>query len=119
MDQQLNHYGVLGMKWGKRKASTSSSAKSKNKSTRSKSDDYKEAKSIRKKKPSQMSNSELRKVNERIRLESEYKRLTPRAVKKGLLFIGAAAGTTNTVLNLYNNSDKLIGIGKQFVKRYR
>jgi hypothetical protein len=64
VSNELMHYGILGMKWGRRKA------------TRQTSDDYRSVKKIRKKHYSEMSNAELRKANERLQLEANYKNLT-------------------------------------------
>ena len=64
MNNELMHYGILGMKWGRRKT------------TRQTSDDYRSVKKIRKKHYSEMSNAELRKANERLQLEANYKNLT-------------------------------------------
>lgn len=102
-EQELKHYGVLGMKWGRRKQ------------TRPMSEDAKTAKNLKKKKVSEMSNTELKKLNERMNLEQNYKRLNPNTVKKGAAFIGTAAVATNTILNLYNNSDRIIKLGKKFI----
>lgn len=56
----LSHYGVLGMKWGKRRGSTSSETSSKPK-----------PKTI-----SEMSTKEIKAANDRMRAESDYKKLT-------------------------------------------
>lgn len=76
------------------------------------SDDAKEADVIRQKKVSEMSNAELRKLNDRIQLEQNYHRLNPGVVKKGMSIVATTAVTTTTLLTLYNNSGKLINIGK-------
>lgn len=110
----LMHYGVLGMKWGVRRNRSGSSGGSGNK--RSMSDDAREAQSIRKKKPSEMSNAELRKVNERTRLEQEYSRLNPSTVKKGLAAVAGIIGVMNTAVNLYNSGNKFVEMGKKFSK---
>lgn len=93
----LQHYGVKGMKWGVRKARRSA--------------DSAEVKQIRKKKVSQMSNAELRKANERIRLEQEYKRLNPNAIKKGMAVAAGIAGAMGTVVALQSNGKKVIKMG--------
>lgn len=117
MSNSLTHYGVLGMKWGKRKASASTSSSSKSKSSLPNSNDHKEAVAIQKKKPSQMTNAELRKVNERIRLENEYKRLNPTTLSKGLSFVNSLTSTANTAMNLYGTSKKAVEIGKKYTKK--
>ena len=66
MDNQLYHYGVLGMKWGRRK----------NRRAVYDSADSARSKEIRKKNVSEMSNQELRDVNNRLQLEKQYKDLT-------------------------------------------
>ncbi len=101
---ELYHYGVLGMKWGRRK--------------NRRSDDARTAAKIKKKKVSQMSNQELRTLNERTRLEQEYSRLNPSLVKKGAKMVATTALATTTVLTLYNNSNKLVNIGSELVKKY-
>ena len=117
MENELYHYGVLGMKWGVRKSQSKSSSSKRKNGQRKLSDDAREASVIKKKSIGQMTNAELRKVNERTRLEQEYSRLNPSTVKKGFAFVVATAGVMNTALNLYNNSDKLIKLGKKFVSK--
>lgn len=85
--------------------------------TRNWSDDANEASKIKKKGVKEMSNAELRRLNERVRLEQEYSRLNPSAVKKGLAAVTATAATMGTLLNLYNNSDKLVTKGKPIVEK--
>ena len=104
MDYELYHFGVKGMKWGVRKD---------RKRGRDKwSEDAKSAYDIKKKGMKQMSNAELKKLNERTRLENEYKNLNPNALKKGLKFAGATVATMGTILALHNNSKSLINLGK-------
>lgn len=115
MNNELYHYGVLGMKWGVRKnRSTSRSGSSRKISW---SDDAREASSIKKKKVNQMSNSELKTLNERKRLEQEYSRLNPGAIKKGANFVAGTAAAMGTVVAIYNNGSQLIKIGKKFVHK--
>lgn len=109
MENELYHYGVLGMKWGVRRDRSRSGG---SRRKRSMSDDAREASAIKKKKVRQMSNAELKKLNERTRLEQEYSRLNPNAAKKGLKFVAGAVGIMGTALAAYNNSSQIIKLGK-------
>lgn len=82
---ELYHYGVLGMRWGVRK--------------RSASQDSSKVKEIRKKRISEMSNQELRDVNNRLQLERQYKDLKrrPNHVQKAVKGFIATAGTITAV----------------------
>lgn len=80
------------------------------------SDDAKTAHNIKQKSVKEMSNAELKKINERTRLEQEYSRLNPNAVSKGWKYVGVAAAGLGTVAGLYNNSNALIKAGKAIVK---
>ena len=115
MTNELYHYGVLGMKWGVRKDRSSGSSRNRGKS--SWSDDAREAKALKKKGIKQLSNSELKKLNERTRLEQEYTRLNPSAVSKGWKMVAATAGVMGTIAGMYDNKNKLINIGKKFIKK--
>lgn len=110
MSNELYHYGVLGMKWGVRRDRSRSGGSHRK---RSMSDDAREVSVIKKKKVNQMSNAELKKLNERKRLEQEYSRLNPNAAKKGWKFVAGAAGIMGTALAIYNNSNQIVQIGKK------
>lgn len=112
---ELQHYGILGMKWGVRRGRNVSSRFGKKKSTKGWSDDAKEASKLKKKSVSQLSNSELKKINERMNLENNYKNLNKSNVSKGLAYVATASAMTGTVVGLYNNSSTLINIGKKVV----
>ena len=118
MDNELYHYGVLGMKWGVRRSRSKSSYISKKKrkkaaSTKNMSADAKEAARLKKKSVSQMSNAELRKYNERKQLEQQYAKLNPSNIKRGIAIAGTVAGTLGTVASLYNNGNQVINAGKK------
>lgn len=83
MNNELMHYGVMGMKWGKRKGVGSSS--------NNKSKDYTTVKALRKKKANQLSNSELREINNRMQLENQYKNLKKQRVSAGKKFVSDVA----------------------------
>lgn len=79
------------------------------------SDDAKTTHDIKKKNINQMSNAELKKLNERTRLEQEYSRLNPNAVSRGWKYVAATAAVLGTVVGIYNNSNVLIKAGKKIV----
>lgn len=79
------------------------------------SDDAREAAALKKKRLDQMSNAELRKYNERARLEQEYRRLNPSTVKKGLAIAATTAAALGTINGLYSNGNTLISNGKKLV----
>lgn len=101
-NKELYHHGVKGMKWGVRRE----------KPKRVISDDARDAYSLRKKNVAEMSNAELQRLNNRTQLEQNYYRLHPSASKKGIAFMKGAAATMATVLTVYNNSDKIVALGK-------
>lgn len=103
-DMELQHWGVKGMKWGVRRA--------RKKSTSNWSDDARDASKLKAKGVKRLSNAELKKLNERTRLEQEYSRLNPGAVRKGWKYVAAAAGVMGTAAAVYNNGGTMIKIGK-------
>ena len=112
---EIKHVGILGMKWGVRRGRNVSRRFGKKNSTKGWSDDAKEAHKLKKKSVSQLNNSELRKINERMNLENSYRSLNKSNVSKGLAYVAAASAMTGTVVGLYNNSSSLINIGKKVV----
>lgn len=84
----LAHYGVLGMKWGRRKNSsgsyTTTGRKAKNKYE---SKDSKAVRKLRKKKLNQLSNDELKKLNNRLQLEKQFKELKRSDTSAGKKFV--------------------------------
>lgn len=114
-DDFLQHYGVLGMKWGHRKARSTSSSNKKPKSTKNTTT----SKSKPKPKPTQrrLSDAELRAVVNRMRLEREYADLTYRAssrskVESVVRTIGTVAALTTSAVKIYENLNKLSKVAK-------
>ena len=112
-DDYLAHYGVLGMKWGVRKDGRpqgyqggKTSSKRKKKVSIDVSEDKKQSNVLLKKHPDDLSNVELKRLNNRMELESNYKRLTKTdksKFQKGYDYVKtglAVAGTATAVYNL-------------------
>lgn len=88
-DDVLEHFGIPGMHWGKKKGAQISTvmAESHQKKLESQSADHKTKVSLKKKKVSEMSNDELRALTNRLQLEKQYKDLTKQDVSKGQKFV--------------------------------
>lgn len=100
---ELLHYGVLGMKWGRRKDRRRQSA------------DYKKSRALKKKKISEMSDDELTTLNKRLNLEKNYRSLNPTRLQKGqnavkgvLKGIGASAGAAASIVTLAKFGQQII-----------
>jgi hypothetical protein len=113
----IDHAGVKGMKWGVRKtASKASKGKT--------SSDFKKTVPHRGKKPSQLTNKQLKDVNARINLEQNYQRLNPTKIQKGAKIakgLMAVAGTAITVYGMYHSpaAKSAISKGKQVLAQQR
>lgn len=116
MSEELMHYGVKGMKWGVRKDRKRSGSKRKKNPTYGWSKEAKNARRIQQKSVKQMTNAELRQVNERVRLEQEYARLNPSKIQKGMNTIRNLTNTANTLNNTTSTIHKSIKIGKKILK---
>lgn len=111
----MYHYGVLGMKWGIRRArknTASSNSSRKSQVEENVNDDYKRAHS--KKSVKQMSDKELREKLNRLQMEQQYSKLSGNDVSKGqdyvnkLIKVGTTVATvTSTALTIYNNANKI------------
>lgn len=77
----LYHTGVKGMRWGVRRS------RSKSASSANKSEDHIKSRRLKKKKPSEMSNAELKELTTRLQLEKQYKDLSPQKISAGKKFV--------------------------------
>lgn len=96
----LNHAGIKGMRWGIRRYQnsdgtlTDAGKKRYSKNKTPKSEDYLRAKALKKKRLSQLSNSELKELNNRMQLESQYRNLKKQNVNAGRKFVQDVAYET-------------------------
>lgn len=81
------------MKWGVRRDRSR---------VRKSSSEHKRVAELRKKKPHQLTNKQLKTINERKNLEQNYRRLNPSRVAMGAAAVGAMLGIASRGINAYN-----------------
>ena len=119
----LQHYGVLGMKWGVRRSQKRLARIDKKAKKQNWSEDAKSAAEIKTKKLKQMSNADLKKLNERTRLENEYKNLKKsrnlgsRTINAGKKFAGDVLRETGKEI-AKDYTKKRITKGIEFAKEF-
>lgn len=86
-DEELMHFGVKGMKWGRRKSYSMSS-------------DHKNVSKLRKKKVPELTNKELETVNKRLNLEKSFKNLNPSTIKQGQNHVNQTLALVATVTSV-------------------
>jgi hypothetical protein len=84
---KLYHWGIMGMRWGRKKGRKSTKASTS-------SSEHKNKEILKKKKLSDMTNSELKTFNERLQLERSYKELRSSEISPGRKFIQEMLVTT-------------------------
>ena len=81
-EDDIEHFGVKGMKWGVRKKRKSSARPDR----RNASDDYRRSAELSRKPMHELSNKELQDLNYRYNLERQYAQYTKKPVSKGRKF---------------------------------
>ncbi len=111
MENELYHYGILGMKWGVRRSKSKTSGSKKRSKKRNPPVDPSYKKAHSNKKVKYMSDNELREVNKRLNLEKNYSDLT-QTKSKGKAAVDAfvsTAGTIAAVAGAYKTYKKYVG----------
>lgn len=122
---QLYHHGIPGQKWGVRrfqnKDGTRTAAGKKRdaeaeESARPKSADHIKSREDKRKGPSELSNEELKKLNERLQLERTYSSLTEAQVKQGQSMVGKALkdAASQAITDVAKNS--MVAAAKLLIK---
>lgn len=115
---ELKHHGIKGQKWGVRRfQNKNGSLTPAGRKRQRMSDDAKEAKALKKKKLSELSNAELRKLNDRQNLERNYKQLNPNVIAKGAKVVAGTAAALGTIVSIRKNGGKVLTMGKNVVKK--
>lgn len=131
MDNELYHYGILGMKWGVRRFQNKDGSLTPRGKSRKKSksvdtpahEDY--SKAHNKKSVKSMSDAELRARLNRLQMEKNYQTLMGdenvskgKKIANGILKTATTVATvTGTALTIYNNADKIKNIIKPMLKK--
>jgi len=111
VDRFLKHFGVLGMKWGVRK--------DEDRVTKRTSSEHEQAREQMSRATKGLSNAELKALNERLKLEREYRTLASADAQKGLDWVKTltAAGTTIAALYALSNTELGKDIAKAITKK--
>ena len=92
--KHLEHAGIKGMKWGVRRYQNKDGTLTPAGRKRY-SEDHVRAKALKKKRLSQLSNAELRELNNRMQLENQYKSLKKQRISTGQKFVQDVAYETS------------------------
>ena len=97
----LSHHGIKGQKWGVRRTKAAL-ARAARKEGRTLSPEAARAKTLAKKHRSELTNEELRFLNDRQNLETNNRRLNPNTLEKGQQRTRAALGVIGTGIAVVN-----------------
>lgn len=106
VDNFLEHYGIMGMQWGRRSATVSiNKTKAKKKTTQ----DHRQSREIQRQRTPQLTNRQIRLANDRVNLERNFNRLNPGRITRGQTAVVSILGTLGVATSVYNMSNSPAG----------
>lgn len=103
IDRTLEHFGIPGMRWGVRRARGASGRVS------TSSEDHLTSRQLKKKKVKELSNAELKALNNRLNLERNLRDLKISDSQKGLEFVKTITAVGTTLAAAYALSETPLG----------
>ena len=124
--KDIKHHGVKGMRWGVRRSRGGvTTAKSPKVQKGFTSSDFRKTQHLRNRKANQLTNKQLKTLNERMNLEKKYRDLNPSAFKKGhdkvstMLKVLGTAGTAYGYLTKTQSGRNLVNKGQRMILNQR
>ena len=104
----LSHHGIKGQRWGVRRTKAAL-ARAAQREGRRLSPEAERAKQLRKKKRKELTNEELKFLNDRLNLEKNSSNLNPHAIEQGKRKTAAVIGTIGLAVTLVNYANSPAG----------
>lgn len=109
----LEHHGIKGQKWGVRRKKTSSG-----------SSDYKRAYRQKAKGAKNLSDKQLKQLNNRMQMEQQYSKLNPSGVERGKSVVKNTLAAATMAVTFYNLAKSpaakaAVNVGKAAINKIR